>query len=89
MQRYDIVLTWEAMNDIANIADYIELIFGADRADRFLNDADSILNKLQYMSGMFPKTQLFYRGYVIHKMPFPPSIIFYIMEEGNSKIKFI
>ena len=43
MQRYKVTVTWEAVYDIAEIADYIEAQFGIARADRFLSpDSDKI-----------------------------------------------
>ena len=35
---------------------------------------------------MFLKTQIFYRGYSIHKKPFPPSIIFYVLMKDEVHI---
>ena len=35
MQEYKIILTWEAIYDVTDIADYIEEEFGQQRADRF------------------------------------------------------
>lgn len=35
MQKYRVIVTWEAIYDIAEIADYIEAQFGIARADRF------------------------------------------------------
>jgi len=37
MQERKIILTWEAIYDVTDIADYIERDFGKRRADRFLN----------------------------------------------------
>ena len=34
MQKYKVIVTWEAVYDIAEIADYIEAQFGIARADR-------------------------------------------------------
>lgn len=38
MQEHKVVITWEAIYDIADIADYIELDFGKNRADKFQSD---------------------------------------------------
>ena len=38
MQEYKIILTWEAIYDVTDIADYIEEEFGQQRADRFQSD---------------------------------------------------
>ena len=35
MQDYKIILTWEALYDVTDIADYIEEEFGQQHADRF------------------------------------------------------
>ena len=43
MQKYRVIVTWEAIYDIAEITDYIEAQFGIARADRFLSpDSDKI-----------------------------------------------
>ena len=34
MQEYKIILTWEAIYDVTDIADYIEEEFGQQHADR-------------------------------------------------------
>lgn len=38
MQEYEVILTWEAIYDVTDTADYIEAEFGQDRADRFQED---------------------------------------------------
>lgn len=38
MHDYKVILTWEAIYDVTDIADYIEAEFGQARADRFQND---------------------------------------------------
>ena len=38
MQERKVILTWEAIYDITDIADYIEAYFGIERADRFQQD---------------------------------------------------
>ena len=65
MQDYKVLLTWEATYDITDIADYIEAEFGRIRADRFQADMENEMEKLRYMGGMFPKTQILYRNYSI------------------------
>ncbi|MCM1288039.1 MAG: hypothetical protein NC240_06975 [Clostridium sp.] len=34
MQEHKVILTWEAIYDLTDIADYIERDFGKNRADR-------------------------------------------------------
>ncbi len=86
MQRYKVIVTWEAVYDIAEIADYIEAQFGIARADRFQEEIKERLDKLEILGGIFGKTYLCYRGYSIYKNPFPPSIIFYIIIESEKEI---
>ena len=86
MQEYKVVLTWEAIYDVTDILDYIEAEFGQKRADKFQKDIKEKMNKLGYMGEIFVKTQFFYRGYSIHKKPFPPSIIFYVIKEDEVHI---
>ena len=38
MQERKIILTWETIYDLTDIADYIERDFGKSRADRFEKD---------------------------------------------------
>ncbi|MDD2972762.1 MAG: type II toxin-antitoxin system RelE/ParE family toxin [Lachnospiraceae bacterium] len=80
------IVTWEAIYDMADIMDYIEADFGKDRADRFQTDIKRELQKLSYTATFLPKTQIVYRGYVIQKKPFPPSIIFYIVKEPEQEV---
>lgn len=47
MQKYKIIVTWEAVYDIAEIADYIEAQFGIARADRFQEEIKESLNKFE------------------------------------------
>ena len=79
MQEYRIILTWEAIYDVTDIADYIEEEFGQQHADRFQSDLKEQMQNLSQFSTAFPRTQILYRGYSIHKRSFPPSIIFYII----------
>ena len=76
MQKYKIIVTWEAVYDVTEIADYTEAQFGIARADRFQEDIKEHLNKPEIMGGILGKTYLCYREYSIYKSPFPPSIIF-------------
>ena len=86
MQEYNVVLTWEAIYDIAEMAGYIESEFGISRADQFQRDMQNVIAKLGYMGDAFPKTQLLYRDYAIHKRVFPPSIIFYVCLDQTGEL---
>lgn len=89
MDSYNILLTYEAVRDITDIAEYIENRFGLACADRFQHRLEKDVSKLGYMGGIFFNTQLLYKGYAIHKKPFPPSIIFYIMKESQKEIHIL
>lgn len=89
MPEYKVILTWEAIYDVTDIADYVEEEFGKSRADRFQSDIKKELSKLEFMGGMFSKTQIIYRGYVIYKKPFPPSIIFYVFKETEREVHIL
>ncbi|MFR3345762.1 MAG: type II toxin-antitoxin system RelE/ParE family toxin [Anaerobutyricum sp.] len=76
MQEYKIILTWEAIYDVTDIADYIEEEFGQQRADRFQSDLKEQMQNLSQFSTAFPRTQILYRGYSIHKDLFRPLLFF-------------
>lgn len=86
MHEYKIILTWEAIYDVTDITEYIEAEFGQLRADCFQDDIKKEMERLGFMGSMFPKTQIFYRNYLIYKKPFPPSIIFYVLVEKVHEI---
>ena len=86
MQEYKVILTWEAIYDVIGFADYIEASFGKQRADRFQRNIRAQMEKLGSIGKAFPTTQLMYRGYTIHKKPFPPSVIFYILIDAVHEV---
>lgn len=86
MQELKVILTWEAIYDVTDIAEYIEAEFGQDRADRFQLDIEGQLEQLEYMGTMLGKTDLLYRSYPIYKKVFSPSVIFYIVKNPEKEI---
>lgn len=76
MRERKVILTWEAIYDVTDIADYIEQEFGRDRADRFEKDIRQEIEGIGFLGGIFGNTHIHYRSYAIFKKPFPPSIIF-------------
>lgn len=86
MQGYKVIVTWEAVYDVAEVAEYIESSFGMERADRFQDDMRKQMENLETMGTMFGQTNLYYRGYCIYKKPFPPSVIFYIIKEQEKEV---
>ena len=86
MQENKVILTWESICDIADIADYIETNFSFDRANRFREDIKKQIKMLGVTGRGFPATRIYYRNYSIHKKYFPPSIIFYIIDESKQEV---
>lgn len=86
MQEHKVILTWESIYDITEIADYIEAEFGLNRANKFQNDVQKQLEDLEIYGGIFGKTHILYRSYYIYKKIFSPSIIFYIIKEPEREI---
>jgi plasmid stabilization system protein ParE len=87
--EHKVILTWEAVCDVNDITDYIEIEFGKDRADEFEDDIKYEMQSLGYMPEAYPQTQLIYRGYIIRKKPFKPSVIFYIVEEHKKEVHIL
>lgn len=86
MQENRVILTWEAICDITDIADYIETEFSFDRANRFREDIKKQIKMLGVIGNAFPKTHIYYRNYCIFKKSYPPSIIFYIINESEHEV---
>lgn len=89
MQEHKIVLTLEAIYDLTDIADYIEMTFGIERADKFQNDIRKQIKDLEILGKVFSKTHIYYRNYSIYKKIFSPSIIFYIVKEPEKEIHIL
>lgn len=89
MEERRIILTWEAIYDITDIADYIEAEFGTNRADKFQEDMNKQLKEIGYAGEGFGNTQLFYRTHSIFKKAFPPSIIFYVIKEPKKEVHIL
>ena len=58
MQEYNVILTWEAIYDVTDLADNIEEEFGWERADQFQNDIRKRMESLGQLSGAFPDMPL-------------------------------
>lgn len=86
MKEYKVILTLEAIYDVTDIADYIEVNFGRERADCFQADMQKQMKDIGYMGSVFGRTQIYYCNYSIYKKLFPPSIIFYIIKVPEKEI---
>ncbi|MCM1082371.1 MAG: type II toxin-antitoxin system RelE/ParE family toxin [Clostridium sp.] len=89
MQEHKVILTWEAIYDLTDIADYIERDFGKNRADRFEKEIKQQIKDIGYMGGIYGNTHIHYRSYSIFKKAFPPSIIFYVIKELENEIHIL
>lgn len=89
MQERKVVLTWEAIYDVTDIADYIEKEFGRERADRFERDIRQEIKDISFLGGIFGNPHIYYRSYSIFKKPFLPSIIFYVVKEPENEIHIL
>lgn len=86
MREHKVILTWEAIYDVTDIADYIEAEFGTERANRFQIEIQKQIKNLEIIGSALGKTRIYYRSYCIYKKPFSPSIIFYIIKEPENEI---
>ena len=83
---YRVILTWEAVYDITDIAKYIEIQFGKERADRFQEDIRSQIKSLEFLGGISGKTSIIIKNVFVYKKLFLSSIIFYIIDESQNNI---
>lgn len=64
---YKVILTWEAMYDITDIAEYIEIQFGKERADRFQKNIRSQIKSLEFLGGISGKTSISIKNLFVYK----------------------
>ncbi len=89
MQERKVILTWEAIYDVAEIAEYIEKNFGSARADAFEENIKKQMQAIGYLGGAFGNTHIYYHSYSIFMKPFPPSIVFYVIKEPECEIHIL
>lgn len=78
MKEHKVLITYEAIYDIADAEEYICYEFGQRRADEYHID---IYNEIQDFANFcsYGPSGCHYRGYTIFKKPFKPVIIFGII----------
>lgn len=86
---YRVMWSREAIYDVADIADYIELRFGRERADRFNDEIDAEGAALGHEFCVYTGTGIYYRKKLILKKVFEPSIIFYFVDDANQTVNII
>jgi len=89
MHDYHVVWSREAIYDAADKADYNELRFGRERADRFNDEIDAEGEALGRDFRMYTGTGIYYRKKLILKKIFDPSIIFYFVDEAVQTVYII
>ena len=89
MHDYEVIWSRESIYDVADIADYIEQRFGKDRADRFNDEIDVEFEALGSDYKLYTGTGIIYRGKLILKKVFDPSIIFCFVDDKFKKVYII
>ena len=89
MHDYKVVWSRESIYDVADIADYIELRFGTERADRFSDDIDREVAVLGSDFRHYTGTGIYYRKKLILKKVFGPSVIFYFVDDAKQTVYII
>ncbi len=89
MPDYKVAWSRESIYDAADIADYIELRFGKERADRFTDDIDREAEALGRNFSMYAGTGIYYRKRMILKKVIGPSIIFYCVDDALQEVYII
>ena len=86
---HDILWSRESVYDVADIADYIELRFGEERADEFNYDIDREIRALGSDFKMYVGTGIYYRNKLIFKKVVSPSIIFYFVDDVEKAVYIV
>ncbi len=86
MDEYEVLWSQESIYDAADIEDYIAAEFGEKRADQFHNDIDYEVGRLGTTHKLYTGTGIYYRGFLIFKKPFSPSIVFYIVDDSLKRV---
>lgn len=55
MREREVILTMEAVNDVLEITEYIEMAFGKGREDRFQSKIKKEIESLKSIAGVFGK----------------------------------
>ena len=81
------LLTKEAIEDIAGLVNYIVLEFqNSDAAEKLYLDLKREIANIGNFPVRFLSTDIMYRKYVIHKKVYRSYLIFYIVNESSQKI---
>jgi len=78
MREREVILTMEAVNDVLEITEYIEMAFGKGRADRFQSKIKKEIESLKSIAGVFGK--VIHICNVILNLPPPNLILWHIFK---------
>ena len=83
MKERKVIVTWEAIYDIVDIAESIELNFGKRVADNFQSEIYSKIVSLERDADIFRKLDMTYRGLTIKRRIYKKSLLFYVVKENE------
>lgn len=83
MKERKVIVTWEAIYDIVDIAESIELNFGKEVADNFQTEIYSTIISLERDADIFRNLDMTYRGWTIKRRIYKKSLIFYVVKENE------
>lgn len=89
MVDYEVIWSREAIYDMSDIADYVELAFGEDRADEFVDEINQTIQELGTKFKLCTGVGIFYKEKLILRKIFSPSIIFFFVDEIKEKVYII
>ncbi len=89
MKKRRVLFTNIAINDLADIEEYIESAFSENVLYEFKEKVKETISHLEKMAGTYGKTDLFIRNYLIYKWVLRPSVFFYVIKEPENEVHII
>ena len=83
MQERNVLITYEAINDIVDAEEYIRYSFGEERAIEYRNDIRNEIMSLSTNALMYRNSGFKYKQDIIYKKPFSPAILFWIVRNDG------
>ena len=89
MKERKVILTWESIYDITDIAEEIEFNFGKRVADKFQLEIAQKIFSLNQDADVFRDIGIEYRGWSIKRRIYKKSLIFYIVKDMENEVHVI
>jgi len=88
MDRYQIMITPKAKDDLIDIGDYISFILlEPETSQKLVKGLRSSISQLQYFPRKFPIIDDYIIKYrKIHYMPYKNYFVFYVVNDDNKKV---